>query len=72
MLFNHKDELGLILVGTEESDNRINEENENECKNISLARALEPANKDLLDLFDMLQTTGYKGDCNDIFLITNN
>lgn len=64
MLFNSKDEVSLLLVGTEESEN-ILADKKSGYKNISNARDFEACNIDFLKMIDdLLLSENQTGDSN--------
>lgn len=64
MSFESKDDVGLILMGTQESDNPLATEG-GQFSNIAYARELSPADLELLDVMNYLQPTNYVGSLNE-------
>lgn len=63
MTYTPKDEIGLLLVGTKDSSNTLNEEYPDEYQNITIAH---PINTTDLDLYRIIEAIGPEGEEGDL------
>eukprot|EP00761_Pharyngomonas_kirbyi_P002763 gb/GECH01002767.1/.p1 GENE.gb/GECH01002767.1/~~gb/GECH01002767.1/.p1 ORF type:complete len:765 (+),score=233.25 gb/GECH01002767.1/:1-2295(+) len=67
--YHPKDEMGLVLLGTRDTSNHLNDEFEDEYKHIKILKAIEPASVHLLRQVDSIKPSSSKADLIDALIV---